>query len=137
MRMMTSISLAPAEPKSKISSASPLEGLQSAACRERPRRRRAAEQRDELAASQWIELHSVPAAKPDCRISNWQGSVSGCNRSTPATLIGYVEGPDGGWGIWTDALPFAPWPPLWRGFFVLAERVAALGKTLGFAALST
>src|SRR5262249_48352081 len=38
---------------------------------------RAAEQRYELAPSQWIELHSVPAAKPDCSISNWQGSVSG------------------------------------------------------------
>jgi len=40
--------------------------------RERPRGRRAAEQRDELAPSQWIELHSVPAAKPDRRISNWR-----------------------------------------------------------------
>jgi hypothetical protein len=35
--------------------------------RERPRSH-AAEQRDELAPSQWIELHSVPAAKPDRRI---------------------------------------------------------------------
>src|SRR4029077_17687045 len=35
-----------------------------------PRRRRAAEQRDELASFQLIELHSIPAAKPDRRISN-------------------------------------------------------------------
>jgi len=28
-----------------------------------PRRRRAAEQRDELAASQFIELHSIPASQ--------------------------------------------------------------------------
>ena len=34
--------------------------------RERPRSR-AAQQRDEVAPSQWIELHSVPAAKPDCK----------------------------------------------------------------------
>ena len=32
--------------------------------RERPRRRRAAEQRDELAPFQFIELHSVPASQP-------------------------------------------------------------------------
>src|SRR5262249_52177190 len=32
--------------------------------RERPSRRRAAEQRDEVAPFQLIELHSVPAAKP-------------------------------------------------------------------------
>jgi hypothetical protein len=50
---------------------------------ERPRRR-AAEQRDELATLQLIELHSVPAAKPDCRISNWEASVSGYSDSTPA-----------------------------------------------------
>ncbi len=43
--------------------------------RERPRRR-AAEQRDELAPFQLIELHSVPRQPgPDCRISNWRGSV--------------------------------------------------------------
>src|SRR5207247_294067 len=42
--------------------------------RQRPRRR-AAKQRDELAASQLIELHSALPA--DCRISNWRGSVSG------------------------------------------------------------
>ena len=39
--------------------------------RERPRGR-AAEKRYELAPSQWIELHSVPAAKRDRRISNWR-----------------------------------------------------------------
>src|SRR5262249_19742839 len=40
-------------------------------------RRRAAEQRDELAPSQ-IESHSISHQPgPDCRISNWQWSVSG------------------------------------------------------------
>jgi hypothetical protein len=39
-------------------------------------RRRAAEQRDELASSQLVELHSVPC-QPDRRIPNWRGSVSG------------------------------------------------------------
>jgi len=40
--------------------------------------RRAAEQRDELAPLQLIELHSVPYQPgPDRRISNWQGSVTG------------------------------------------------------------
>src|SRR5262249_20424761 len=49
--------------------------------RERPRgRRAAAEKRDELAPFKLIELHSVPAAEPDCRISNWRGSVSGYDR---------------------------------------------------------
>jgi hypothetical protein len=44
--------------------------------RERPCRRRAAQKRDELAASQLVELHSVPRQPgPDCRISNWRGSV--------------------------------------------------------------
>ena len=33
--------------------------------RERPHRRRAAEQRDELAPLQWIELHRCPPARPD------------------------------------------------------------------------
>jgi len=43
-----------------------------------PRDRRAAEQRDELAALQSIELHSMPCQPgPDCRVSNWRGSVSG------------------------------------------------------------
>src|SRR5262249_1921071 len=46
--------------------------------RERPCRRSAAEQRDELAAVQLIELHSVPYQPgPDCRISNSRRSVSG------------------------------------------------------------
>src|SRR5262249_44067537 len=46
------------------------------ACHERPRRRRAAEKRDELAPPQWIKLHSIPAQpRSDCRISNWRGSV--------------------------------------------------------------
>jgi hypothetical protein len=46
--------------------------------RERPRRRcHTAEQRDELAAFQLIELHSVPVSqKPRGRISNWQESVT-------------------------------------------------------------
>jgi hypothetical protein len=37
---------------------------------------RTAEQRDELATLHLIELHSVAAAKSNCRISNWQWSVS-------------------------------------------------------------
>src|SRR5262249_56923184 len=43
-----------------------------------------AEKRNEIAPLQLIELNSVPAAKPDCRISNWNGSVSGYSDSTPA-----------------------------------------------------
>jgi hypothetical protein len=42
---------------------------------QRPRRRRAAEQRDELAPS-LIDWHRDPC-QPSRRISNWQGSVSG------------------------------------------------------------
>src|SRR5262249_26961039 len=43
--------------------------------RQRPRRR-AAEQRDERAPFQLIEEHSVPCQPgPDCRLSNWRGSV--------------------------------------------------------------
>jgi hypothetical protein len=43
------------------------------------RHSRTAEQRDELAAFQLIELHSVPCqqARARLRISNWRGSVSG------------------------------------------------------------
>jgi hypothetical protein len=37
--------------------------VQSPRRRERPRRRRAAEQRDELATLQLIELHSMPASQ--------------------------------------------------------------------------
>src|SRR5262245_6429940 len=45
-------------------------------CRERPSSGRAAEQRDELAPFQLVELHSVPSQPgPDCRISDWQRSV--------------------------------------------------------------
>jgi hypothetical protein len=40
--------------------------------------RRAAEQRDEVAAFYLIELHSVPSTRTGfCMISNWQSSVSG------------------------------------------------------------
>jgi hypothetical protein len=43
--------------------------------RQRPRRC-AAEKRDELAPFLLIELHLVPCQQgPDCRISNWRGSV--------------------------------------------------------------
>jgi hypothetical protein len=46
--------------------------------RERPCDRRAAEQRDEVAAFYLIELHSVPSTRTGfCMISNWQSSVSG------------------------------------------------------------
>jgi hypothetical protein len=39
---------------------------------------RAAEQRDELASLQLIELHSAPRQLwPNCRISNWRRIVSG------------------------------------------------------------
>jgi hypothetical protein len=51
---------------------------------QRPRGRRAAGQRDEFATPQLIELHSVPAARPKCKISNWEGSVSAIFDSTPA-----------------------------------------------------
>jgi hypothetical protein len=45
---------------------------------ERPRGSRAAEQRDELASFQLIEVHSVPVSQGrDCRISNWRRIVSG------------------------------------------------------------
>jgi hypothetical protein len=48
------------------------------ACRERPTDGRTAEQRDELAPFQLIELHYDPRQPgSDCRISNWQQSVSG------------------------------------------------------------
>jgi hypothetical protein len=40
-----------------------------------------ADERDEIAPFQPIELHSVPCLPaPDCRISEWQGSVSGEGR---------------------------------------------------------
>src|SRR5207245_7889768 len=45
---------------------------------EGPRGRCTAEQRDELASFQLIELHSVPWPGPDCRTSNWRGSVRRC-----------------------------------------------------------
>src|SRR5262249_35387659 len=46
--------------------------------RKRPCNRRAAEERNELTPFQLIKLHSVPCQQgPNCRISNWRGSVSG------------------------------------------------------------
>src|SRR6516165_12193526 len=45
--------------------------------RERPRRSRAAEQRDELATFQLVELHSIPPARPDGRIAKGWRIVSG------------------------------------------------------------
>src|SRR5262249_33431394 len=46
--------------------------------RQRPRSRRAAEQRDEVAAL-LMELHAIPQAERGlhCRISNWRRSVGG------------------------------------------------------------
>src|SRR5262249_8038660 len=41
--------------------------------RKRPRRRRAAQQRDELAASQFIELHSIPSARAALQDIEWAG----------------------------------------------------------------
>ena len=40
--------------------------------RERPRRRRATEQREELAAFQLIELHPVPASQGRITAIEWQ-----------------------------------------------------------------
>src|SRR5262245_65302899 len=38
-------------------------------------------QRDEIASSQLVELHSVPRQPgPDCRIPNWRGSASEYDR---------------------------------------------------------
>jgi hypothetical protein len=46
--------------------------------RERPCDRRAADERDELAAFQLIELHSIPASQGlEYRISSWRRIVSG------------------------------------------------------------
>jgi hypothetical protein len=56
--------------------------------RERPRCRCAADERDELAAFQVIELLSVPCQPgPDCRISNWLGSVSGYQMLRYGTVL--------------------------------------------------
>jgi len=44
-------------------------------CCERPGGSRAAKQRDELTASQLVELHSSRQPGPDRRISNWRGCV--------------------------------------------------------------
>jgi hypothetical protein len=55
----------------------------------RPRCSRSAEQRDELPSFQLIGSHSVPCQPgPDCRISNWQGSVSGHPRCGGAYFFG-------------------------------------------------
>src|SRR5262245_13911723 len=58
--------------------------------RERPRGCRAAEQRDERAAFQLVELHSTPVQPGRlCRISNGQASVSGCwnGFATAASMV--------------------------------------------------
>src|SRR5215831_4951439 len=62
--------------------------------RERPRDSRAAEQRDELAPVQLIELHSVPlSARAGCRISNWQRLVGGYpSHFTTAPTFGVSSG---------------------------------------------
>jgi hypothetical protein len=59
--------------------------------RERSGGCRTAEQRDERASFQVIEFHSVPcAARPNCRISNWRGSVRRC-RTDFATWLAVDE----------------------------------------------
>jgi hypothetical protein len=55
-----------------------------------------AEQRNELAPSQWIELHFSPRSQPDCRRSNWEGSVSGIFDSTPTAACGSIGRGHGG-----------------------------------------
>src|SRR5262249_26263995 len=45
-------------------------------CRKRPSCSRAAKEDDEFPSLQSVELHSVPRQPgPDCRISNWRGTV--------------------------------------------------------------
>jgi len=75
--------------------------------RERPRRR-AAEQRDELAALQLIELHSVPAAKLDGQHIELVEISQRVQR--------------------TDALPLAPWPPFGGAFSSLRSVSPLWGK---------
>src|SRR5215831_855719 len=77
------------------------------ASRERPRRRRAAEQRDELAAFQSIELHSIPAS---------QGRIAGYRISNGQSAgIRSRAGPELGRDDERRELAAGPWPRKVRG----------------------
>jgi hypothetical protein len=56
---------------------------------------RRAEQRDELAAFQLIELHSIPARGSDCRIPNLRWPVSGyaSHSATGQPVALHIRGP--------------------------------------------
>jgi hypothetical protein len=56
--------------------ADPITGIVARACCERPCRSRTAEQRDEIAAPQLIELHWIPASQGGSKISNSRSGVN-------------------------------------------------------------
>src|SRR5215470_7482980 len=68
--------------------------------RERPRGRRAAEQRDEVAPFYLIEWHSIPHQPgPNTRISNWPGSVRGYSGRFARNIV-----PTRGWLVLAEQM---------------------------------